>query len=358
MQVPPPQSPNATLDEAIRLSRAGRSKDGIQLALSVAQRFRDDGQSAPLRRALNVIAICQAAHGRYIEAVSHALDTYSLAHDAQDRIEECHALATLAASAGMILDTDEAAFPVLQYCLESARQFGDVALEARAHSLMGIRLGSMQRFDEAEREIHAAMKAGAAGGALTPRGLLLLNLAVLAAKRMRAAPEGERSTLAAAARARTVETMALAQREGNSALAARVHYNFGDIDRLTGDATSALAQFDHALAIEANLRSPTFLSHLYMARSEVLLTLERWDEAMEASQRAFDHATQHRPSRDTATAAGNLADLFARQGDEAQSSAWRQRAETEKEDFRRESQMVREKLVELWSQRSRWAAAA
>ena len=162
MQVPPPQSPNAILDEAIRLSRAGRSKDGIHLALSVAQRFRDDGQSAPLRRALNVIAICQAAHGRYIEAVSHALDTYALAHDAQDRIEECHALATLAASAGMILDTDEAAFPVLQYCLESARQFGDVGLEARVRSLMGIRLGSMRRFDEAEREIHAAIKLGAA----------------------------------------------------------------------------------------------------------------------------------------------------------------------------------------------------
>ena len=102
----------------------------------------------------------------------------------------------------------------------------------------------------------------------------------------------------------------------------------GDIDRLTGDAASALAQFDHALAIEANLRSPTFLSHLYMARSEALLALERWDEAMDASQRAFDHATQHRPARDTAAAASNLADLFARQGDEAQRNAWRQRAET------------------------------
>ena len=81
----------------------------------------------PLRRALNVIAICQAAHGRYIEAVSHALDTYALAHDAQDRIEECHALATLAASAGMILDTDEAAF-----------RFFNIVLKARANSAMSV----------------------------------------------------------------------------------------------------------------------------------------------------------------------------------------------------------------------------
>ena len=42
---------------------------------------------------------------------------------------------------------------------------------------------------------------------------------------------------------------------------------------------------------------------------------------MDAPQRAFDHATQHRPARDTAAAASNLADLFARQGDEAQRNA-------------------------------------
>ncbi|MBL8513139.1 MAG: hypothetical protein JNJ55_04035 [Betaproteobacteria bacterium] len=181
---------------------------------------------------------------------------------------------------------------------------------------------------------------------------------MLATKRLRAAAEAERSTLAAAARARTMEAMAIAQREGNAALAARVHYNFGDIDRLTGDPASALTQFDHALAIETNLRSPTFLSHLLIARSEVLLALERWDDALDASLRAFEHAAQHRPSLDTATASGNLADLFARREDAVQSAEWRQRAEHEKEDYRRESQRVREQLAELWSQRSRWAAAA
>lgn len=351
-------NPNTILEEAIRLSRAGRAKEGIQMAVAVSQRFRQENQAAQLRRALNVIAICQAAHGRYIEAVSHGLDVYVLAHEAQDRIEECHALATLAASAGMILDTDEAAYPVLIYCLESACAYSDSVLEARVRSLLGIRLGTMQRFDDAEREIHAALKFGTSAGALTPHAMLLMNLSVLVTKRVRAAPETGRSMLAAAARARTMEAMAAAQLDGNAALAARVHYNLGDIDRLIGDNVSALTQFDHALAIEANLKSPTFLSHLYMARSEVLIAMERWDDAMDASHRAFDHATHHRPARDTAAAAGNLATLYARCGDDAQSAVWRARSEGEKEDFRRESQRVREKLIELWSQQSRWAAAA
>ena len=66
----------------------------------------------------------------------------------------------------------------------------------------------MRRFDEAEREIHAAIKLVRPKGAPTPRGLLLLNLRCWLL-RLRAAPEAERSP-AAAARARTVETMALA----------------------------------------------------------------------------------------------------------------------------------------------------
>jgi tetratricopeptide (TPR) repeat protein len=155
-----------------------------------------------------------------------------------------------------------------------------------------------------------------------------------------------------------MEAMAIAQQEGNAVLVARVHYNFGDIDRVMGDAASALVQFDHALAIEEKFRSPNFLSSLLMARSEVLLALERWDDALAASMRAFQHAEQHRPSSDTTTAATNLAALYSRRGEADLAAAWQVRADAETADFRRESSLVREKLIELWSQQSRWAAAA
>lgn len=312
-----------------------------------------------LRRALNTLAICQAAQGRFIEAVSHCLDVYEQARAANDQLAECHALATLAASAGMILDTDEGGYPVLRHCLEVAAGLGDITLETRVRSLLGIRLGTMQQFDDAEREHHAALKlAMAGGGLLTPRSLLLLNLAVLGVKRLRVSAEPDRPTLASAARARTMEAMTIAQQEGNAVLMARVHYNFGDIDRVMGDAASALVQFDHALAVEDKFRSPAFLSHLLMARSEVLLSLSRWDDALVASQRAFQYAEQHRPSRDTATAAANLAALYSRRGEPDLAAQWQARTDAEKADFDRESGLVREKLIELWSQQSRWAAAA
>jgi len=349
----------AELEEAIRLSRAGQLKEGLKAALAVTQRLRPTGDGPMLRRALNTLAICQAAQGRFIEAVSHCLDVYELARAANDQLAECHALATLAASAGMILDTDEGAYPVLRHCLEAAVGLGDITLETRVRGLLGIRLGTMQRFDESERENNAALKlAMAHGGFLTPRSLLLLNLAVLAVKRIRAAAEPDRPALAAVARARTMEAMAIAQQEGNAVLVARVHYNFGDIDRVMGDPASALVQFDHALSIEEDLRSPNFLSSLLMARSEVLLSLARWDDALAASMRAFHHAEQHRPSGDTTTAAANLVALYSRRGEPELAAAWQVRADAETADFQRESRLVREKLVELWSQQSRWAAAA
>ena len=359
MRTTPPVDSAAELDEAIRLSRAGRLKEGLKAALAVTQRLRPHGDGPMLRRALNTLAICQAAQGRFIEAVSHCLDVYERAHEANDQLAECHALATLAASAGMILETDEGGHPVLRHCLEVAIGHGDVTLEARVRSLLCIRLGTMGQFDEAERENHAALKlAVTGGGLLTPRSLLLLNLAVLAAKRLRAAAEPDRPPLASAARARTTEAMAIAQQEGNAVLAARIHYNFGDIDRIVGDAASALVQFDHALAIEENFRSPTFLSNLLMARSEVLISLSRWDDALAASLRAFHQAEQHRPARDTATAAANLASLYSRRGEPELAAQWQARADAETADFLRESRLVREKLIELWSQQSLWAAAA
>lgn len=358
MQPLPPPHPVNALDEAIRLARAGRAREGIQIAVAVAQGLRAEGNSPLLRRALNVVAICQAAYGRYIEAVSHGLDTYALAHAARDRIEECHALATLAASAGMILDTDEAGYPVLQYCLDTSLALDNIPLEARVRSLLGIRLGTMQRFDEAAQHFRAALALTHSSGAVTPRSMLVLNLAILDSKRMRAAPEAQRAAMAAPAIAATMEAMTIAQREGNAAMAARVHSNLGEIDRLAGNLKGALAQFDLALAIEQSLRSPSFLSFLLIARSEVLMDLEHWEDALDASQQAFDHAAQHRPSRDTATAAGHLADLHARRGDDAQAAEWRRRADQEAESFRLESRRVREKLAELWSESARWAAAA
>ena len=116
---------------------------------------------------LNCLALCQASHGSYIEAIATAMDAFSLAQSVGDELQQAHALTTLAGAGTFVLDTIDASRNMLDRCIAIAKSHRDVALEVRDRSIRGVVLGNLLRFDEAQIDFEWASARIAEAGAMT-----------------------------------------------------------------------------------------------------------------------------------------------------------------------------------------------
>lgn len=336
----------AALDRAVRLSRTGDTQAGLDAARAAYRAIREQGDAALLRQAMNTLALCQAAHGLYIEAVAAAMDVQRQATAAGDRLAAAHALTTLAGASGMILDTQASELALLDHCLSEALALGDVPLECRVRNTRAIRLSALGRFEDAEADYARALELVDHAGELTRRPMLVYNMAMLALKELRAATRLDREAAAAKARERTQDAIALARAEDNPAVEARGEYTLGQVAQVLGERDTALAAFDRALSLERRLRSRSQMVNLLMARAKALAESARQEEAIAAYQKAFDEAAHHRPTPHTGAAAENLAALY-RDQDAAAAARWEQVAARERDDYLRESATSQSQLQDL-----------
>jgi tetratricopeptide (TPR) repeat protein len=340
----------AGLDLAVGLIRRGQIRSAMNLVLEAYGVARKLANKPLIRRAMNTVAICMGAQGKFIEAVAEAMDAHDQSLAAGDRLEATHALTTIAGAGGMILDIDESGVPILRRCLAAALELRNVALEARVRAMLGLRLGSLRCFDEAEHQISIALRLSPLAGPLTPLSMLSINLAYLAILQLKAVQDSARGAKAQMAKERVQQALRMGQSENNPVVMGGARHLEGDIAHLLGDLPAALRAFDLAEESYADMPSAAYpRCRLLVARGETLCAQEDWLNAAVALEAAYDLAIFNRPSRDAGDVADRLAHLQLQLGDATQSRKWRSRAEEERLHYERESALVYTKLATLWN---------
>ena len=340
--------PITEFDTAVRLARSGRTLAGLKHARAAYKMVIESGDEAMRRKALNTVAICQGAHGQFIEAVADAMDAFALAHKAGDELEATHALATLAGAASFILDTLDTSMRMLDQCLDRALRLGNVPLEVRVRNVRGILLGTLRRFSEAEHEFAVALALVDQAGENTRPAMLAGNIAALSVKQSRSADKADRPHYWSIALARIQEAIDIAVQEGNADVESRGYYNLGDVRVQQGDLAAALAAFDRSMELARGVGQRARVIDAHVERGKLFALSQDWNMARAEFQSAFDEADAHRPTIQTATAAEHLGVACERLGDAKSALGWVARAGVERELFERESVQARRQLETFW----------
>lgn len=340
--------PIVEFDTAVRLARSGKTLAGLKHAHAAYKMVVEGGDPALRRKALNTVAICQGAHGQFIEAVADAIDAFTLSRQAGDALEATHALATLAAAASFILDTLDTSMRMLDRCLDASLQLGDIPLEVRVRNVRGILLGTLKRFGEAEREFAAAMALVDRAGENTRPAMLAGNIAALSVKQARAADEAGQPHYWAIALTRIQEALDIAVNDANADVESRAYYALGDVRMQQGEGAAALAAFAKSMDLAKSVGQRARVIDALVERGKLFSAALDWESARKEFQAAFDEADAQRPTIQTATAAEHLGVVCEWLGDAKGALGWIARAGVERELYERESAQARRQLEIFW----------
>jgi len=171
-------------DRAVRTSRGGDSRAGLELAHKAHRRAREEGEPHGLVLAQNTVAICLSGRGAHVQALAAALDAHRMASELGWRAQAAHALLTLAASSYDLFESpDRRAIRTVERCLADALDIPDASLEVRTRNVLAIMHGWRKSFDGGLAEFERAMARVEASDGSTPVSLLAGNIANLAVRK-------------------------------------------------------------------------------------------------------------------------------------------------------------------------------
>lgn len=345
------ESLQAACDEAIRSSRRGDTRAGIELARRAYRLARRESPEAEVE-ALNALALCQTANGSFIESIATSIDVITLARQHANRRAVAYALTTMAGAASYILDADRVVLEMLQVCRFEANALTDSALQVRIHNTFGLVYGNLTRFDDADLEYDAGIAlvttADARAGLFTPSYLMAGNKAFLSVQRARAAVPAQFAALADDAERRIEHVLGLAAAEKNIDAEARAWFCRGQLRTLQARHVEALDAFGQALTRATQIRHQPRLIDTNIEIGNLYAADQQFDKALEAMEEAYQLADANRPTPKVVTACEGVAAMFTSLGREREAAHYRAKTERERETFGRDSSLAVRDLNAFW----------
>ena len=334
-------------DRAVRTSRGGDPRMGLELARKAHRRAREEGEPHGVLLALNTVAICLSGRGNHVLALATALDAYHLGVQIGWRAQAAHALLTLAASSYDLFESpDRRSIGIVRRCLTEAIELPDASLEVRTRNVLAVMLGWRKRFAESFAELERAIARVPASDGTTPRSLLAGNVAHLAVRKAAAAKGSSQAEAWDYAEEHLAHALAMALAGRSAGDELRAFYNRGWLRHLQGRNEEALADYGHALAIAGKLRNSARVADIQIGMGDAWLAMARATEAAEAYEAAYAVADEIRPARQLHDACERLGRVLRQQGAEraakhAGAMAERERAVYERERAHAGSQLQR-----------------
>jgi tetratricopeptide (TPR) repeat protein len=299
------------VESAIVATRGGDALGGLRQARLAYSRVARGNNIADKIIGLNCLALCQASHGSYIEAIATAMDVFALAQGEGDELQQAYALTTLAGAANFVLDTIDASHKMLDRCIDIAQTHGDIALEVRGRSIRGMVLGTLQRFDEANHDFEWATQHISQAGVMTPLRLVEGNWAQMFLKRAKIRQGEAREADWAAAETRILRVLADNEASDDIEAQSRLHSSVGDLRLHQGRREEAIHAYTRSLALGVKVRNigsivraQMDLAHMALASGEFSLALSQFDAA-------YMSAETIRPSSQLAAACRGAAQAWA-----------------------------------------------
>ena len=341
----------AICDNAIRSSRRGDTRTGIELARQAYRLARREGPQAELE-ALNASALCQAANGCFIEAIASAIDVICLARQHNNQRAAIEALITMAGAASYILEANSVVLEMLTVCRAEADALADKSLQVRIHNTFGVIYGNLSRFDDADREYDEGIalvgSADKRAKMLTPAYLMSGNRAYLSVQRARAATPENFAALVADAETRIRHVLGIANAEMNIDAEARAFFCLGQLLTLQHQNVEALQAFGEALTRATQIRHHPRLIDTHIEISKLYASELQFELALEAMEAAYEFADANRPTAKVAVACDGIAAMYERLGRQREAAHYQAKALREREAFERDNEYAVRDLNSFW----------
>ena len=140
---------------AMDCARAGLLREGLDAVKEASRLAQANGLDLEHAEAMSAASLCHYFRGDHMMAIASGLDAYQGFAARNEWARMGHALTPIAAACREI-DAPDLSVNALEGCLTIATKLGDRFLEARTRNTMGVVLGDIGRFDEAESHFHAS----------------------------------------------------------------------------------------------------------------------------------------------------------------------------------------------------------
>lgn len=333
--------------EAIDLARRGDGRAGLAIAQRAWHRARELGDDHGVLEASNAASLVHLIRGDSISAVAAAMDAHQLATRLDDVSLQGHALVTLS-HAAFSLGTHREVHATLLDCIGRAEVEHDGELEVRARSALGIVLGDLGVFEEAEVQLEHAFRLVHVYRNASSPARIMTNIANLHRKRAVAHLAGgyeaeaarelrETEQLALRAFGLAVSDDSIPAR--TDALAIRAC-----AQDMQGSRDQALALLACAVAIGTQAGCRTSILWVLCELGKLRLVSGDAGGARSAYEQALDIASILRPNAKIQLACDALADVEARLGRVEDAARWRERAALEAIEFESRRLDIRRQL--------------
>lgn len=358
LKITPPAMPDAwqqMTDAALDIGRRGDTRGALTMLQHGIEAARIAGERRGEIMAMNGAALMHSIRGDFWASLAGSIDAFFLAQQHQDRRGMAHAMAMLA-GALLLMAPIDSEIGLLRTALKIAEEERDLRLQIRILNLLGIVLGDLNRFDEAEAHLDLSMVLAEGDHAGFDRWRVLANIANLQRKRAQAAAESNSPISCAEYSASGLDLITRVEdhcrEHGKVPILLDALRIAGMLQAVRGQLDLATTKYAAAwdLAIEKKQRS--VLPALGMEIGRMELESGRLNGAESTLSDALREAAQYRPSPKAAGLCELMARLQKARGDERGETHWLKEAAVARTDFealkleaRRQLARVAESLV-------------
>ncbi len=344
---------------AIHATRvAGDTLEGTRLARRALLLAKVENNAPAIVEALNLLAICQAANGAFIEAIAGSIDAFHAARKVQDRLAMVHAMTTLSGAASFILETPDVSLGMLDECLKFALQLNNVPLEARVRNLRGLAFDLLHRHTESENEFVRAMQLVPLAGKNIPRAMVaanhahvVINHACLASVDTDSADSADSSAYARHllhAQHLSDTALQIALADQNRMAESIVRFDRGNLFVLFGEIEIAAAEFKQAMRFAKLAKQGARVAKIHVAMAKIRLLENNHAAALIDYETALSAAESHRPMRLISQIYHDKSSLQRQLGHLKRADVLEQMSNKEAAIFSRESEQTRRMLTKFW----------
>ena len=326
----------------------GHTLEGLRLARRSMMLAKVENNAPAIIEAQNLLAICQAANGDFMESIASSIDVFYAAKELQDRLAMAHAMTTLAGSSSVILETPDLSLQMLEECLKFALSCKNVALEARVRNLRGLSFAILGQHSESEIEFMRIEALVPLAGEHMPRAMAAANHAHVAIRH--ACDNGKNAYDAIVQYARLLSDTALevATLDGNRMAESIVRFDRGELFASLGEYAEAVAEFNRAMLFANAAKQSARVAKIHFEIAKIRVLENNLTAAIAQYDTALSAAEVHRPLRLVSRICEAKSMLQRKLGLFKRADALQHMADKEAVTFLRESEQARRALTEFW----------
>lgn len=356
------------IDAALHATRVeGNTLEGLRLARRAMALAKVEDSAGSIVEALNLLAICQAANGAYIEAIAGSIDAFHAAKKLQDRLAMAHAMATLSGASSAILETPDVSLGMLDECLKFALQLNNVSLQLRVRNLRGLVFDIVHRHKDSENEFIRAMQLVPFAGKNIPRAMVAANHAHVVINhacaatidRQRVQRHGTQEDAATSltyanllkyARSLSDAALEMTRVDRNRMSESIARFDRGKYFVLLGDTATASDEFKRAMLFAKIAKQGARVAQIHVEVAKICLMDSDPQGALAEYESALVAADSHRPLRLISRIFDEKSRVQRMLGNFKRAEILEDLAGKEASIFLRESEQTRRMLTEFWKQ--------